>query len=227
MEKRLDTDYEIREYHVSELRADADTGEITGYAAVFNQKAPIWDYEEIVRSTAFNKTIADDADVFAFWNHESGNVIGRTKNGTLDLTADDHGLRVKIRPPDTPTAQEVRTLIRGGFVDKMSFGFRVLKDKWTYSDDPKVPDLREIQEVQLFEVSPVPIPAYDGTSVTARGAQPVRPKRDKPKHEETKDDTNTQDTPETNGGVTEPSRDQRSHSLSEVEKSRRRLALLQ
>jgi len=165
---------EIREFSGAEFRVEDDeAGTITGYAAVTNQEAPIWDYVEVVKRGAFAKTIKDGADVFAFWNHDTGAVLGRTKNGTLALEEDDHGLRVSIKPPATPTAQEVRDLIREGFIDKMSFGFEVVKDTWTERDGK--PPLREIQEVKLYEVSPVPIPAYDGTTVTARGYQPTRP----------------------------------------------------
>ncbi|KKN16797.1 hypothetical protein LCGC14_0972270 [marine sediment metagenome] len=212
---------EIRMFPVSELRADSDNGEITGHAAVFDQEADIWGDKEVIRRGAFKKTISDGADIFAFWNHDSNGVLGRTKNDTLSLAEDKKGLKVSILPPDTPTAQEVRTLIRDGFIDKMSFGFRVIVDKWTHPKEGNGPSLREILEVQLFEVSPVPFPAYDGTDVTARGMRPVKPPCENINEKEHK-----QEQSENSDGPTEPSRDQRSHSLSEVEKSKRRLALI-
>jgi len=162
---------EYREVQVEDLRSDDATGEIRGYAAVFDQRARIWDFDEVIQRGAFAKTIKDGADVFAFWNHDSGAILGRRKNGTLTLEEDDHGLRVGIKPPDTPTAQEVRQLIRDGFIDKMSIGFEVVRQKWTDGETA----LREIIEAKLFEVSPVPIPAYDGTTVAARGHKPERP----------------------------------------------------
>lgn len=175
---------EFREVAITEIRADDESGKIMGYAAVFDQEAPIWDFSEVIRPGAFAKTIADRADVFAFWNHESGKILGRTKNDTLTLTEDSHGLHVDISPPNTPTADEARTLIRDGFVDKMSFGFEVIKDTWTDRGKDELP-LREIQEARLFEVSPVPLPAYVGTSVAARGLgyKPEIPKPPEPEPE--------------------------------------------
>lgn len=186
---------EIREVPALELRADDDNGQISGYAAVFDQTAPIWDFDEVIRRGAFKKTIKDKADVFAFWSHNHGAVLGRTLNDTLRLAEDEHGLHVEIDPPDTPTAQEVRTLIREGFVDKMSFGFEVIKQVWRTREGK--PDLREILEVRLFEVSPVPLPAFDGTSVVARGAKPERPEEDNEKDQQpTRSDTQAEPSPE-------------------------------
>ena len=51
-----------------------------------------------------------------------------------------------------------------------------LKQEWTKNDDGK--DVRTIKEVKLFEVSPVPMPAYDGTTVTARGEKPQIPQEE-------------------------------------------------
>jgi len=170
---------EIRDFSVTELRADDDTGIITGYAAVFDQIAPVWNFEEVIRAGAFARTISDGADVYAVFNHDLSKIIGRRKNGTLDLREDAHGLHVEIKPPDTPTAQEVHKLVKDKFIDKMSFAFEVLKDIWTKRKD--LPSLREILEVKLFEVSPVPFAAYEGTSVSARGYQPHVPE-DKPEN---------------------------------------------
>ncbi|GAF75291.1 unnamed protein product, partial [marine sediment metagenome] len=135
-----------------------------------------------IKPGAFSKTLKDGTDIFAVWNHDTSAVLGRRKNGTLQLLEDDHGLHIEISPPDTPTAQEVRELIRQGFVDKMSFCFDVVKEVWTDNGDEGV-DLREIKEVKLYEVSPVLFPAYDGTTVTARGCKPERPRELKQKAE--------------------------------------------
>ena len=169
-------DREIREFQIQEIRSDSENGTITGYAAVFNQKAPIWGFEEEIQRGAFKKTINDGADVFAFWNHDPSVILGRRKNNTLDLKEDDHGLHVTINPPNTTQAQDIRELIKNGYVDKMSFGFEVIKQEWSKDEDGN--DLRTIKEVKLHEVSAVPMPVYDGTTVTARGAQPEIPKEE-------------------------------------------------
>ena len=164
---------EIRDVAGVAFREATDGRTLQGVAAVFDQVAPIWDFEEVIRKGAFTKTIKDRADVFAFWNHDSGSILGRTTNETLLLSEDDHGLNVSIVPPDTQVGRDTRELVRGGYVNKMSFGFEVVRDAWTKREGK--PDLRELKELKLYEVSPVPMPAYDGTSISARGAQPVRP----------------------------------------------------
>jgi hypothetical protein len=49
----------------------------------------------------------------------------------------------------------------------MSFGFRAVKDHW-HAPDAKGVVIRELLEVQLFDVSPVTFPAYPQTEVHVR-----------------------------------------------------------
>lgn len=164
-----------------EVRAEEDgNAKIFGHAAVFNQRVMIWDFEEEIMPGAFTKTVNDRADVFSFFNHDSNLILGRTKNNTLELREDDHGLFFSATPPDTSAGKDARTLIRDGYVDKASFGFEVMQQTWTEREG--LPPLRQIQEVKLFEVSPVPFPAYGGTSISARGLghKPEMPERSEP-----------------------------------------------
>lgn len=166
----------VRTFDLREIRELAPTGEttdsgvITGHAAVFDQpirmKSWFGMYDEVIRRGSFARTIENGSDVFAHWNHNSDIILGRRKNGTLKIHEDDIGLRFEITPPNTSEAQEKRKLIREGFVDKMSFGFSIKKYRWTERDDDV--DLLEFLELRLFEVSPVPFPAYEGTDVSAR-----------------------------------------------------------
>jgi len=50
----------------------------------------------------------------------------------------------------------------------MSFAFRTIKDSWN-SDRT----MRELREVQLFDVSVVTYPAYEDTVVSVRSRQPA------------------------------------------------------
>jgi iron uptake system EfeUOB component EfeO/EfeM len=61
-----------------------------------------------------------------------------------------------------------------GDVDQMSFKFRTLKDRWLKNTEGEV--VRDLLEVQLFEVSPVTFPAYPQTEVGLRdlGVDPKR-----------------------------------------------------
>lgn len=167
---------ERRAFPFMEVRVDGGDGDdlpkIVGYAAVFNQWSELLGgsgFREIIRPGAFSKTIKT-ADVRALWNHDPNFVLGRTKSRTLKLTEDDYGLAIEIIPPNTQWARDLLESIRRGDVDQMSFGFRTVKDRWGTENDQTV---RELLEVELFEVSPVTFPAYPQTSVTVRSAEEV------------------------------------------------------
>ncbi len=156
---------ELRSYQI-ELRVDNQQQPvITGHAAVFNQKSePIFGFREIVKPGAFTKTIKT-ADVRALWNHDPNYVLGRTKSGTLSLSEDHTGLAIRINPPDTIFANDLLEVMKRGDVDQMSFGFRTITDAWRTVDGETI---RELTEVELFDVSPVTYPAYPQTDVSAR-----------------------------------------------------------
>lgn len=154
-----------------ELRSDEGHNVIEGYAAVFNSEANLGQFNEVIVPGAFRKTLAADPDVRATVEHEGGlTTIGRTRNGTLLLSEDARGLRVKIFPPETQAAKDTLTLIRGGFVNQMSFAFRVPKggDEWKAGKDGR--SLRMLKEVDLHDgdVAVVSYPAYAVTSAEAR-----------------------------------------------------------
>lgn len=157
---------EIRTFPLSELRVEGDKKpRIVGYASVFNQKSDdLGGFREIVKPGAFTKTIAE-SDIRALFNHDPNYVLGRKKTGTLELSEDDHGLRIGINPPETTWAKDLLTSIRRGDIDQMSFGFKTVKDDWEKRDGENI---RSLAEVRLFDISPVTFPAYPQTSVEAR-----------------------------------------------------------
>ena len=162
--------YEQRGFAGIELRDDGtNLPRIEGYAAVFNVRSVnLGGFVETIAPGAFRSTLKDGADVRAMLDHDTGKVIGRNKAGTLDIAEDNHGLRVSISPPDTQLGRDIVTSIRRGDLDAMSFGFRAIADDW---DDDQTPPLRELREVELFDVSVVAFPAYPDTTVAVRSLQ--------------------------------------------------------
>jgi len=151
-----------------ELRVEKedDKPHLMGHAAVFDKKSEdLGGFREIVKPGAFKKTI-QEADIRALWNHDANYVLGRTKSKTLSLAEDKTGLAVDIEPPDTTWATDLLTTMGRGDVDQMSFGFRVVKDSWDNTDKNNI--VRELVEVELFDVSPVTYPAYPQTSIAVR-----------------------------------------------------------
>jgi hypothetical protein len=153
-----------------ELRA-TDTGKtISGYAAVFNEVADIGgSFREVIAPGAFKGTL--DGDIRALVDHDSGRVIGRSKAGTLRLKEDAHGLRTEIDLPDTTDGRDLAVSLERGDISGMSFGFRVTHDEWDETGD--IPT-RTIRSVELFEVSAVAFPAYEGTELALRSLEASR-----------------------------------------------------
>lgn len=140
---------------------------IVGRAIVFDEETVIQGaYREIIRRQAVESALERDTDVAALWQHDPAYVLGRRSAGTLRLEVRDDGLWVEIDPPDTQWARDALVSIERGDVWGMSFGFNVIADRW-YGDGSGMP-LREVTDLELYDVSPVTYPAYPATSVAVR-----------------------------------------------------------
>lgn len=166
-----------RELKVSELQVrELDDGKrvIEGLIP-YNQRSEWMGFYEYITPTAFNKTLADGADVRAFWNHDTTKLLGRVKNGSLRLRSDEFGLHMECDLPNTSYAEDVYNLIRGGYNTGMSFGFTTIQDRWEdKEEDGKIVPVCYLLEVRLFEVSfCVSFPAYEGTNSEARSIRSI------------------------------------------------------
>lgn len=151
---------------------------ISGYAAVFNSKTLIdeWMSEEI-QPGAFARAISE-SDIRGLFNHNWDNVLGRTKSGTLRLSEDDHGLKFEIDLPDTSTARDLVASMERGDINQCSFGFYPIEESWNYDIEPAH---RILQEVELFEISIVSLPAYDDTEVALVRSKELKASNEKRK----------------------------------------------
>ncbi|MBX9877623.1 MAG: HK97 family phage prohead protease [Candidatus Obscuribacterales bacterium] len=161
--------FERRHLTECELRAsdkeDNKPNKLAGYAALFNSYSEdLGGFREIIKPGAFNRNFPD-TDVRALRDHEPSRVLGRTKSGTLILSVNSKGLVSDISAPDTTDGRDVMELVRRGDVDGMSFGFRVITDNWRMQNDEVI---RELLDVELFDVSVVTYPAYRQTTVAVR-----------------------------------------------------------
>ena len=109
------------------------------------------------------------SDVIMQYDHE-GRVFARTSNDTLQLTPDGHGLEVNAYLGGTEGGRALYGEIRGGYTNKMSFGFRVgADDIEERTIDGKTIYVRTITKIsRLYDVSAVSLPANDGTEISAR-----------------------------------------------------------
>ncbi|MGB9071458.1 MAG: HK97 family phage prohead protease [Terriglobales bacterium] len=157
--------------------ANASTPKIEGYAAVFNEDFVLYEDPSVrvverIKPGAFSKVL--NSDVRCLFNHDANAVLGRSDNGTLDLSQDGKGLAYRnAMNMDTHVGADVYAMVKRGDVTGCSFAFVVAKDEVTRTKgDGQQLVIREIQEIEsLFDVGPVTYPAYEQTSVDARAEQ--------------------------------------------------------
>lgn len=166
-----------------ELRA-GDNGQrfLTGYAAVFHRDGDasteyvLFDdlYErmtERVAPGAFRRAIDAKHDVIAAFDHDSSRLLGRVSSGTLTLTEDEIGLRYDVLLPDTQYSRDLVTLAERGDIRASSFAFRAPSHGQKFAEhreNGKAFITRTLTDLDLFDVSPVVVPAYKGTSTAVR-----------------------------------------------------------
>ena len=146
---------------------------VEGYASTFDEPYTLFEgdgykFNEVVDRGAFDNT--DMSDVIFQYNHE-GRVFARNKNNTLEVNPDDRGLFITADLGGTEIGRELYDEIRGGYTDKMSFGFTVNgeTEEREKTDEGVMIYTRHITSVEkLYDVSAVSIPANDATSISVR-----------------------------------------------------------
>jgi len=168
------TEREYRDFTLSVKENDAEEKMIVrGYASTFNEPYTLFEYDgvkyqEQVDSHAFDE--ADMSDVIFQYNHE-GRVFARQSNNTLAVFPDEKGLSIEADLGGTEIGRGLYEEIKGGYTNKMSFGFRVLEDNWERlkAEDGTISELRTITKIgKVYDVSAVSIPANDATSISVR-----------------------------------------------------------
>lgn len=164
----------VQDLQVRERESEDDSYIVEGYATTFNTVYRLydgryWKVDEQIAPTAFDG--CDMSDVIVQYNHE-GRVFARTKNSTLELTVDNHGLHCRIDLSGTTIGRQLYEEIKGGYTDKMSFGFTVAEEQRTETEDyasDVTTVLRTITKIgKLYDVSAVSLPANDATEISAR-----------------------------------------------------------
>lgn len=147
---------------------------VEGYATTFNEPYYLYTvyneddsvrsivYEEVDRD-AFAET--DKSDVVAQYDHQ-GRVFARLSNNTLSLDEDDHGLKVRAFLGGTELGRQLFDEIKGGYTNKMSFGFSVSKAHLERHANGR-DYIRKIEGIKkLYDVSAVSYPQNPFTSIS-------------------------------------------------------------
>lgn len=167
-----------REYRNFEmLKRSQEEGEenylVEGYASTFDEYTLYdWGDErwvEQIDPRAFDE--ADLEDVVFLLDH-TGRVYARTKNGTVDLSTDDHGFFTKTDLSKTASARSVYEDIKAGNYTQMSFAFTVAKQHFDefFEDRGDGKIIRIVKRVidqikKVYDISAVGFPANPNTDI--------------------------------------------------------------
>ncbi|MDC2815438.1 phage major capsid protein [Leuconostoc suionicum] len=146
---------------------------LSGYAIVFNSSSENMGFIETVDSNALNNV--DLSNVFALYNHDFDNVLGKTGKN-LSLSIDKKGLSFSLEL--LPEDERIYQLVKEQIINKMSFGFVVQDDEWQDETHRTIKSIKALQEISL-----VPIPAYEGTDIIAKRSLEMSEKTDETEQE--------------------------------------------
>lgn len=142
----------------------ADNGTIAGYFSTY-EKTPD-SYGDIIESGAFTNTIEkrkESGHPFPLcFNHDFDKIIGVVDS----VEEKENGPFIEAHFLDTDLAQDVRKFVQSGAVYQFSFAYDVLKAREPNEEEKKNGVMNVLQEVEIFEVSVVTVPANQNAVVT-------------------------------------------------------------
>lgn len=144
---------------------DAKEGYIVkGYASTFEPyllfEEDGFEFYEEIDPHAFDN--ADMSDVVFLRDH-TGSVLARTRNGSVKLSVDNHGLFQETNLGLTETARDMYEDIEVGNYQQMSFSFIVGSDRFIEEGNRIVRHIDSIKK--LFDVSAVAFPQNPTTDI--------------------------------------------------------------
>lgn len=166
---------EIRAFNF-EVRAEEndDHGHfLSGRPIVYNSRTDLGWYDEIIEAGALDQT--DLRDVRFLVNHNTDMIpLARSRNNTgnstmqMTVDGDGMGIRVDLDVENNAEAKSLYSAVSRGDISGMSFMFTVDGEAWDDIDSEH--PTRRIRSIsRVLEVSAVTFPAYEATSITARG----------------------------------------------------------
>lgn len=148
---------------------DDDSVEIDGYVNAVERLSKLLgsragQFRERIKAGAFDRAIKRNDDIHILLNHDWQRDLGSTKEGNLELTEDNIGLRARAVVTDPDVVEKAK---RGDLVG-WSFGF---SDRDVDMHPERGVETRDVKDLDLYEVSILDrtkTPAYDGTLVMTR-----------------------------------------------------------
>lgn len=150
------------EYKTMQLKAD-EAGKISGFFSTY-EKTPD-SYGDIIEPGAFEKTIEarkESGHPFPIcFNHDFSSVIG-----SCEVRSEEKGPFMEGEFLDTQLAQDVRKMVKSGAIYQFSFAYDVLKRRDPNEEEVKAGVTNVLQEVEVFEISVVTVPANQNAIIT-------------------------------------------------------------
>ena len=128
-------------------------------------------FRERICRGAFAKAIDANPRIDFLCEHDTNKLLATTENNSLQLWEDEQGLKMRAVICPTSYGKDIYELMKSNIVNHMSFGFRVLSDKWKKLSNGI--HERTVEELELLEVSVVRNPAYPQSAIAARGMELV------------------------------------------------------
>ena len=161
-----------------EIRIKDDSVEIEGYVnAVERLSKPLHsrtgEFVERICKGAFQRALQRNDNVRLLYNHNWSRDLGGTKDGNVELSEDNIGLRIRATVKDAETVENAR---RGNLVG-FSFGF---EDRDVDEHSENGMRTRDVKDMDLYEISILDrkkTPAYDGTLINVRDSEGQHEKR--------------------------------------------------
>ncbi len=169
----IKNDREYRNFQSFSLKraeGDDDSFIVEGYAST-TEPYTMFEFEneewrEKIEPTAFDN--ADLSDVVFLRDH-NGQVFARTKNNTISLLPDEHGLFSRSNLSSTSASRSMYEDIEAGLYSQMSFAFTV--DKQHFVEEMREDGTRVITRIidsikKVFDISAVAFPANPTTDLS-------------------------------------------------------------
>ena len=153
-----------REYRNAGTFEALDDYIVEGYASTFDPYE-MYEYEGVKYYERIDRNAFDGADMsdVVFLRDHTGRVLARSRNGMVELSVDDHGLKQRTNLGLTEASREMYEDIKVGNYYKMSFSFVVAPDGDEYDKETHTRIIKRIKK--LYDVSAVSFPANPGTDI--------------------------------------------------------------
>ena len=146
---------------------------IEGRAIVFDSPTDLGSFTEVISRDALKET--DLRDVRFLVNHNTNMIpLARSRNNnansTMQMVVTDEGMdiRADLDTENNSDAKKLYSATQRGDISGMSFMMTVNGESWDWENEEH--PTRTITSIgKVFEVSAVTFPAYEATSLEARG----------------------------------------------------------